>query len=272
VFYVVTAHFRSSDWIAIQRDYLDRYISEPFKVWGSLEGVDASFRGSFDRVVRSLGGHAGKLNLLASIVCDEADPDDVLIFLDGDAFPVADVVEPVRSALSTTSLVAVQRLENFEDRQPHPCFCATTVGFWRALPGDWSSGYPLRPGWSDVGANLLHRLERTKTEWTPIHRSHSVAGHSLMFGVYGGFLYHHGSGFRRINTEQGDLTPAGLSEPAARRPYERLGQSTIGERLRDPAVKGLVDEVMANQALSEKVYAAIVADPNFFERVLRSGK
>ena len=60
----------------------------------------------------------------------------------------------------------MRRAENVDEPQPHPCFCVTTVGTWRALPGDWSAGSHLdrRAGHptSDVGGNLLRRLELTE--------------------------------------------------------------------------------------------------------------
>ena len=220
----------SSEWIAIQRDYLDRYIDEPFQLWGSLEGVDESFERYFDHIVPSLGGHAGKLNLMASIICDVAATDDVLIFLDGDAFPVADLVGPVRTHLSTSALTAVQRLENDGDCQPHPSFSATTAGFRRTLPGDWTAGHVFRPGRSDVGANLLQRLESRSTAWTPIHRTHSIDVHPVFFGVYGGFLYHHGAGFRRLKTAAGDLTPAGMAEHVELKPLDHMRGAALREK------------------------------------------
>lgn len=55
------------------------------------------------------------------------------------------------------------------DRQPHPCFCLTTVGFWNLIEGDWRQGYswPVKSGGTatDVGGNLVGILEREGIEW-----------------------------------------------------------------------------------------------------------
>jgi hypothetical protein len=83
----------------------------------------------------------------------------------------------------------------------------TTVGTWRALPGDWTAG-PMWPGargqlTTDVGANLLRRLELSEMPWVQVLRSNKRNLDPLYFGVYGDVIYHHGAGFRT-----GELSPA----------------------------------------------------------------
>ena len=69
----------------------------------------------------------------------------------------------------------MRRAENGDDRQPHPCFCVTTVGLWHEINGDWSGGYkwklPDGRRVSDVGGNLLRALEVTQTPWVDVLRS-----------------------------------------------------------------------------------------------------
>ena len=107
--------------------------------------------------------HELKLTLLGDLVAHAADPDEVIIFIDGDAFPIAPIMPFLRSKLERYPLVAVRRDENNGDRQPHPSFCATTAGFWRELPGDWRRGHtwinPQGKEVTDVGGNLLGLLE-----------------------------------------------------------------------------------------------------------------
>ena len=50
---------------------------------------------------------------------------------------------------------------------------------------------------SDSGGNLLRILERRDQAWTPLLRTNRIDLHPLWFGIYGGFLYHHGAGFRK---------------------------------------------------------------------------
>ena len=155
------------------------------------------------------------------------------MFLDGDAFPIADIMPLVAEKLAAHPLLAVQRLENNGDRQPHPCFCVTTVGFWKSIGGDWSEGYCWndRAGKpvTDVGGNLLGILERRKIEWAPLVRSNRTNLHPLWFGIYGGAVYHHGAGFREDKVSRADLTA--MAEARARLPAVGRGAAKLLDRL-----------------------------------------
>jgi len=207
VLYVATVHYRSPRWIEIQTSHLGRHIAVPYQTWSSLEHIDGCYARHFDRIVDQRGSHAGKLNHLAMEIAQEADDEDLLMFLDGDAFPIADPMPFLEDALARAPLVAVRRAENAGEPQPHPCFCVTTVGTWRRLPGDWTAG----PTWrgaqggrtTDVGGNLLRRLELSKTPWVPMLRSNRHNLDPLYFGIYEDIVYHHGAGFR-----PGELSPA----------------------------------------------------------------
>jgi hypothetical protein len=206
VLYVATVHYKSPRWIEIQTSHLRRHIDVPYQTWSSLERIDPSYAVHFDRIIEQRGSHAGKLNHLALEISQEAADDDLLMFLDGDAFPIADPMPLIRQGLAKAPLVAVRRAENVDEPQPHPCFCVTTVGTWRSLRGDWTAG----PTWigaqghptTDVGGNLLRRLELTNTPWVQVLRSNRRNLDPLWFGIYGGVIYHHGAGFRT-----GELSP-----------------------------------------------------------------
>ena len=172
--YVATVHYRAPQWIEIQTAHLRRHLSVPHEIWSSLQGIDRSYAAHFDRILEQGGSHAGKLNHMAMEISQEASDEDLLMFLDGDAFPVADPMPLIDDALKRAPLVAVRRAENVKEPQPHPCFCVTTMRTWRALPGDWTAG-PTWPGArgqpaTDVGGNLLRRLELTNTPWVPVLR------------------------------------------------------------------------------------------------------
>jgi hypothetical protein len=139
--HIATVHYLSPRWIEIQTKHLREHISVPYQTWTSLERIDPSYADHFDHVIDQAGGHAGKLNNLAMEIAHEADDDDLIMFLDGDAFPIADPMPLIRDGLAKAPLVAVRRAENDGDEQPHPCFCVTTVGTWLKLPGDWSMGH-----------------------------------------------------------------------------------------------------------------------------------
>jgi hypothetical protein len=213
--FIATVHYSSPRWIEIQARYLREHISVPYQTWTSLEKIDPAYAIHFDRVLDQKGLHAAKLNHLAMEIGHEASEDDLIMFLDGDAFPIADPMPLITDGLAQAPLIAVRRAENVNEPQPHPCFCVTTMGSWRQLCGDWSAGYTW-PGMrgsytSDVGANLLRRLQLSNTPWVEVLRSNRENLDPLYFAIYGDTVYHHGAGFRT-----GELSPAhraGSPEP-----------------------------------------------------------
>lgn len=198
--HVATVHFRSPRWIEIQTRHLREHLPVPHRIWTSLEGIDPAYARHFDRVLEQRGPHAGKLNHLALEIGAEAAEDDLIMFLDGDAFPIRDPMPTLTENLPRFPLIAVRRAENVDEPQPHPCFCVTTVGTWRELGGDWSASFPWSgphgARTSDVGGNLLRALELSGTPWLPLLRTRGETDHPLFFGTYGDLIYHHGAGFR----------------------------------------------------------------------------
>ena len=267
--YVATVHVVSPRWIDVQRAFLDRHLSEPFKVFANLEGVPPGHEKTFDRVVPMLGDHPGKLNLIAGEIAAEAKPDDLLVFLDGDAFPIADPLPVVYQALEDTTLVAVRRDENATDRQPHPSFCALRVGDWDRLHGDWSPGYTWHGSdgavTTDVGGNLLRALERAGAPWTPLARTNRVNLHPLWFGVYGDVVYHHGAGFRWAVGRVDLVNPPRLTTPWKRVPG--LGR-LLRRRNRARAQRHHARTAAEAERLSDEMYDRIQRDPEFFRALI----
>ncbi len=197
----MTVHWQSAKWIDVQAQYLRRNITTPYRVFASLNGIDdPKMRERFYFSADLEGTHEEKLNELAEIVIEESAPSDFLMFLDGDAFPVAPLGGWIPEVLDSYPLAAVRRDENLGDPQPHPCFCITTAGFWQELGGDWRRG----GGWintvgkecRDVGGRLLRQLQEKNIEWLPLLRSNNHHWHPVFFGVYDHRVYHHGAGFR----------------------------------------------------------------------------
>jgi hypothetical protein len=241
--HVATVHFQSPRWIAIQARELQRHLTGPYRTWASLEQIDGAYGEYFDQVDDRPGSHAEKLNWLAAAIVSEADDEDLIMFLDGDAFPVADPRLLIESSLDAAPLMAVRRAENCDDPQPHPCFCVTRVATWRSLPGDWSEGFtwtgPEGGQVTDVGANLLQRLQRDGTPWTQILRSNRHDLHPVFFGVYGDVVYHHGAGFRL---------------PLSRADVAELGPNPT------PASPGAREMLARNTRLSEAMFNRIAGD------------
>jgi len=267
--HIATVHHRSPTWIDVQLDYLRRHMTEPYRVVANLEGVDDDHASKFDRVVPAVGKHAGKLNLLAAEIVAEARGDDIIIFLDGDAFPIVDPMPLVREALEHTALVAVLRRENGEDRQPHPSFCAVRADTWDDIRGDWSMGHPWQDEWgnwvSDSGGNLLATLERRALPWTPLLRTNRVNPHPLWFAVYGGIVYHHGAGFRKpvarsFAADHPTRWRAGEQAPVVGTAIRKFGSYRV--------VRWEQREFAASARLGDAVFAQLRTDPEFYRRFL----
>ena len=153
--HIATVHWRTEDWIDIQLAHLRRHIPGPYRVYAFLNEVPEANRAKFFHSSQEpVREHAVKLNMLADVICSNAAESDLIMFLDGDAFPIADLSPILDGKLAAHPLVAVQRLENNGDRQPHPCFCVTTVGFWNSIGGDWNEGYT----WADKSGKPVFTL------------------------------------------------------------------------------------------------------------------
>jgi hypothetical protein len=262
--HVATVHYRSPRWIEIQTKHLRRHIHSPLQLWGSFQRIDSRYEEHFDRVIRHTASpsHPEKLNHLALEISNEAADEDLLMFIDGDAFPIADLAPLLDTALADAPLLAVRRIEQANEPHPHPCFCVTTVGFWRELPGDWSQGYT----WVDAdgtvstgpGANLLRALALTNTPWSQLHRSNETALHPTLFSVYGGVIYHHGAAFRdhgvilRSDRQSGPALVTGPSLP---------GLGPVRRRINRRRMRAWKRETQrANAQLSEEIYQRILSD------------
>jgi hypothetical protein len=266
--HIISVHYEDSRWIQIQRRYIDRHIPQPFRMYSFFTNIPGDYRRSFDycREVVSKD-HADKLNILADIAIQGgAAPDDLLIFMDGDAFPIGDVLPFCRQRLAETPLIAVQRLENLGSPQPHPSFCLTTVGFWQQIQGDWTRGFKwtMTSGEkvTDVGGNLLHILDTGGYRWLPLLRSNHVNLHPLYFGVYAGLIYHHGAGFRQpfSTVDIESLSPLWRWYDLHRRDLPRPFNRWTGHQ------KAVMHR---NQQLSDMVFDQILTDEYFYEQFLQ---
>jgi len=242
---------RQPRWAAIQSGFVRRFISDAQLV-GAFDQASQAANG-YDRVEILDGPFNDKLDRLAALIVSEMsqDDEDILIFLDGDAFPIRNLGPFIAEALARSPLAAIQRLE-LRESFPHPAFCVTTTGFWKDIHGTWD--YAARPtslAVNDMGCRLLELLQDAGAEWLPLVRSNTFNPHPVLFGVYGGLVYHHGAGFRQPVTAQDrawwrSRAPAGTWTSVDR---YRFWFDAIGER---------------NALLSELVRQMIEAWPDFY--------
>jgi hypothetical protein len=237
---VITVHWMSDKWVAAQLSYLKRNMNAPYRLVASLNGIeDPGVRGLFDIAKDVEGEHPEKLDLLAGMVVEDAEPSDVLVFLDGDAFPVQPLFPWLGEALERHGLVAVQRRENCEDRRPHPSFCATTVKFWKEVGASWgvqpwtsTSGVEF----TDAGGLLAASLRENAVDWLPLVRTNTSNPHPLWFAVYGHRIYHHGAGFRSRVSKVDEQNTRALLQVDSIWDDPSLGQLSVALRRRPSAM------------------------------------
>jgi hypothetical protein len=254
VIHIVTAHDRQDRWVAVQRRYLREHTDRPHRLYASMQGIDPGAREGIHYVLDDDGAATGRgrsIGETLTVLGEEAsrqaeDPDDLLVFMHGDVFPIADWLGPVGRMLAERPLAAIRRDENLEPI-PHESFCATTVGFWAEIGGRWESGIFTDLGGRRVretGGTLWSTLDDRGIEWHPILRTNATDLHPLWFGVYGGFLYHHGAGFRAPMSRRDAAAYAHLPVPI---------RNLAGVRKR-----------LANTRLSRRMYRRILDDQLFY--------
>jgi hypothetical protein len=261
-------HWNSDAWVELQVQKLRKFITLDMQLYAFMDGVSPELNKHFDQVFYNDDlSHPEKLDYLAREIATVASPHDILLFIDGDAFPIANLGS-VFDSLTNSPLLAVRRDENFGDKQPHPCFCVTTVELWHAIAGTWKPGIQwMRDDGnmgSDVGGNLYGALRDAGIQWQPLLRSNRTELHPLFFGIYADKVYHHGAGFRDK-----------LCRRDARRGIDAYSERCIslfnrwqGKRLlRIPRawLRRHVNGYMRkrNGRLHEQVMREIVADENF---------
>ena len=221
------------------------------------------------------GPHHAKLNVLADIAASHARPEDLLLFLDSDAFPIAHID---RNLLGGYPLAAVRRDENMGEIQPHPCFCLTTVGFWQEIKGDWAQGYQWESTngemMTDGGGNLLGILRALDIEWLALLRSNKFDLDPLWFGVYHDVVYHHGAGSRLPvsylvvleGRKEMRLAAASAVIPSGFPILGRLERSLRYRWARVRHERRIAKYAARGQALSDAVFADLLQDDHFYER------
>lgn len=271
--HVLTIHWHSEEWIDIQLKYLDQHIEEPYRVYTFLNGipnVTEHRKKFFYSSTENIKSHPIKLNLLADMATFAADNDnDYLLFLDGDAFPISSISELKNKVFPKHPLAAIQRLENNGDMQPHPCFCMTTVGYWKKIKGDWKAGDVKwldkfgKKVW-DVGGQMLEIMEQHQVDWYKLNRSNQHDLHPLLFGVYDEVVYHHGAAFRNPGTR---IDRNQVEDFEKRLKKFRKAKKIMPKWLARKLYLPLKYEVKKNAANSEKVFQMIKDDALFYKKL-----
>jgi hypothetical protein len=278
--HIATVHWKDDRWVDVQIKYLQKNLESPFRIYAFLNNLPEDHSGKyFYSSIEPIKQHAVKLNVLADIIAFASDNDnDIIMFLDGDAFPIKALDSFLTANIEKHKLIAVQRLENNRDIQPHPSFCATTMKFWKELKGDWKKGFewetPQGEKTTDVGGYLLKELQKRHIDWHPLLRTNRHNEyHPLFFGIYDDIIYHHGAGFRKGGFSRSDRnewkkkTMAGMLNSAffSRFPGKGLFSSFSANK---PPKKYRRKIREMNRMGDEQIYKLILEDDCFYEMFL----
>jgi hypothetical protein len=264
--HIVTNHHETIKWLEPQAKYLKKHTNDNYKIYSgftdmneevNLEEVKQSSSifdmYEFDELKEVANDPPYKFDYLAnSISMEENNKDDLLIFLDPDAFPIQlDWDLQVKTWLKDRAAIAISREENLEpllkedqSPYPHPCFFVTTLGFWRENNLSWR--HDPSQGIECAGILLKKWFEDNDHQWGRMLRTNCFNLHPLNFGVYGQLIYHHGSGNRPVYDSIDIWARPELSK--------KYGVSL------DLYYPELLE---FNQKISDVVFSEINKDPNF---------
>jgi CRISPR/Cas system-associated protein endoribonuclease Cas2 len=262
--YIITIHHETDKFIDLQEKYYTKYTHVPYKIYAGLcdannehyfnakkEGQYENFH--FVDLNAVENQHWFRMNyLVQQMVANETsfNDDDLLIFTDGDAFPIWEWSDLIANELEKekVEVVAINRQENPEPAlaenfkpYPHPCFFATKFKFWTSNGLAWSL-HP--PEIQTAGPVLKLWLESQGLRWVSMLRTNVYDLHPLYFGVYGGMIYHHGAGNREVY-DSIDIWPRKGLNPS------------VDLDLRYPSI------LKFNKRLSDLVYDEIIRDDSF---------
>lgn len=276
--YIATIHWQTEKWIDIQLKYLRKTIKENYKVFAFLGQIDNQQKSKFFFSINEpIEDHGIKLNILAeAIQLDSNNENDVVIFLDGDAFPINDLTSFIMNKLEKHPLLAINRKENLGDVIAHPAFCATTIKFWKEIQGDWKKGFEYKNQVgrivADVGGNIYHSLVKKKINWYPLMRTNKVNYHPLFYGIYDDLIYHHGAGFRDPVSSVDLLQENFFSvkNQLIQSAYMKLS-SPFSEKYRrkfDPFIRKRRKIKKKNIPIEEKIFSMILGNEFFYKKLM----
>jgi hypothetical protein len=223
--YFITIHHETGKFFNLQAKYIRTFTTKEYKIYCGMSGittVDAQQHNiEFHNIINLTdvkNQHWFRMNYLFNALQqhESLQPDDLVIFIDGDAFPIDSWEQKISSYLQAYPIAAIQRRENPEPllreeqkRYPHPCFFATTVKFWVENKLEWRLD-PFQ-GAHTAGVLIKMWLDEQKLESRPLLRTNAFNIHPLYFGIYDDIIYHHGAGNRIVYDSVDIWTRKGLN-------------------------------------------------------------
>jgi hypothetical protein len=192
---VVSVHVGDTDWVPMQAAKLKEHLHLPFRLYATAN--DGQVQQLSDKWQRMTGSepavvvehstameemraeqhrcilnseascdHGLQLHYLLSKACRDVPAEDVLLVLDSDAWPIANVkrhVLPLIDGDDEVDMVAVRRSVEGMALWPHPSYAVTTCRAWARAKraGDWCLQQRMR---TDSSVSCSRRSDRPQKE------------------------------------------------------------------------------------------------------------
>ena len=268
--HILTLHL-GDKWIDIQKKQIERFISEPYKVYarlGDQPGLDGwkyekdvqngkyidttvvydKHKDKFDGAIPGSQHWVHSMGKLLDylMINQELKPTDTILILDSDAFPISPMTDFLEKTLEKYPLVSAQEPMHEWDRDPlylipHPMFLAFKA---KHILEDKLTNH-LREFVQDKNNNwwggILLWLVENDYKYYALKRSNKVNVHPLYFGIYEDMIYHHWAGSRNMITRPDRL---------------RVGQTREGKPSKNQ--KEQLDEIaLENTKMSDEVFSKL---------------
>tara|TARA_R110002074_G_scaffold160767_3_gene318306 strand:- start:9063 stop:10022 length:960 start_codon:yes stop_codon:yes gene_type:complete len=303
--HIITLHFTTPAWLEIQKRHIEKYTTrydpntgqQNYKVW--LGFYNQELPSDFvvptnwetidlNKLYPPDGRNEHYLQtewMYHNIVKDNMKDDDILVFMDSDAFPViphwASELQGIltdnqgrlmntqasRETLGYPEVVGIYQLENrgiaqTDNYYPAPdlCFFATTKKVWEEKQLQWTID-PSNPEHQNPAFGLLDIIREKEVRECKLMRTNIFDAHNVMFGVYGNMIYHQACGSRAIIGRP--LETAGAKAETSRHcftGYDIFGRQKLGNWYREDFIKKCSDIVETNTQIFDVIYNRLQED------------
>lgn len=212
--HIITQHFATQAWFEIQKRHLQKYTKNKSNVKVNLLVYKTTLPNDYNlpenySVINlndyNLDRHNEHYLIVESsydkFIRDNIADDDIVIYMDSDAFPIDYWDEQIEKNLETNDICAVYR---FEDRgplqpeqytpYPHLCFYA----FKKKTREKYGFRHEIPPGFPCPGFTICDVIRENNLSVKKMVRTNKFNSHNVMFGIYDDIIYHSSCGSRAI--------------------------------------------------------------------------
>tara|TARA_R100001163_G_C5065840_1_gene203918 strand:+ start:279 stop:1220 length:942 start_codon:yes stop_codon:yes gene_type:complete len=298
--HIITHHYSTTAWFEIQKRHILKYTDPeltPYKLYLAKYNIDMPEDFDLpdnweiidlDEIYPSECGNEHYLQMqwiYENCVKDKAKDDEMIIFLDSDAFPcryewVKDILVgitgqnnqfgiPLPDDYEPVHAAVIHFTENRGIREPdeyHPypdlCFFAIMKKTWDENNLKWTLD-KNNPRHQNPGFAMKEQIAEAELRVGAIERTNKFNAHNVMFGVYGGFLYHQHCGSRAIigrplDTEQSEVENSRHCFTG----IDLLNRMEIGNWHYDSFIEECGDIVEVNTQIFDIIYDRLYNDQN----------